>query len=144
MKRRFLLITVGALLLLPAPASAGFDDACASETSQARVSLSGSGVSFEDGSLEFAGSVRCDGASSIRINSLVLSRQAATVASAPSASCSPCSGTVTTRGESTSPTLPGVYMVTMRFTVTVGGETFAETRTGTWAYFPPSVLIRAT
>jgi hypothetical protein len=125
MRTRLLLIGLTIGLAGSLKTARGFHlttQACANSVGSASVGLTQSG-----GTLTFAGTVTCNGATSVSITSLTLTRvvPAGATTSGGTASCGPCFFSITATG--TAPDAPGIYKVAMAFTATGPGGTYFET-----------------
>lgn len=126
--KRFLIVMAACgPLVAAAPAAADYHGACPGGVG------SGAGVSLTaaSGVFTYSGTVNCNGASSISINSLTLTRPDASTASAGPSSCTACNS-LSHSGQDPVGTA-GNYVVNMSFTVQGGTSgPITKTRTGTW------------
>lgn len=139
-----LVVVVGSLLAA-APAQADFhlqSQACPTAIGSAGVSLKEAAGTFT-----FAGSVTCNGATSVNITSLTFAaaptqgvRQfgqqvvpPSTPVNGSTASCGPC-GPDATVASGTAPSAPGLYTVQMNFTAVGPGGTFSPFRKAGFAW----------
>lgn len=133
--KRLLLGSIGVIALIftaAPPAQADFHlptQACASGVGDAHVSLKAVGPN-----LEWAGSVRCPGATSVTITSVTFTPQVTgTQQTGGPASCGPCDNTpLVVSG--TAPGTPGIYDVRLVFTAVGPGGTYNLGRKMRWAY----------
>jgi len=126
--KRFLILAAACMpLTFAAPAAADYHGACPGGVgSGAGVSLTASGGVFT-----YTGTVNCNGASTISINSLTLKRPDGSTVSAGSKSCSACNSLSHSGQDPVG--AAGDYVVTMSFTAQGGTSgPITRTRTGTW------------